>query len=417
MKNKFFFILASLTTLSVFAQVEFEKAYFINNSNQKIECYIKNIDWLDNPIDFKYKLSEDSNYETADIKYVKEFGIINKSKYIRDTVDIDRTSNNPGSLNRSSAPLFNKEELFLKVLVEGKANLYEYIDGDLTRYFYSIENSKIKQLVYKEYISTVEDKANFGYKKEVISKNNYYRQQLWNDLKCSEFTENKFKNINYRKKDFVSIFTEYSNCNNEKVLVIKNQEEKKDLFNLNIRPRVNNSSLSVRNSDETYKNTDFENKIGFGFGLEAEYILPFNKNKWSVSIEPTYQSYKSEKTDIITPPREGILKRTIDYNTIDIPVSLRYYFFLNQNSKIYINTSIIPNFNLNSSIKFYLNDIPMAPLEIASSMNFAGGIGYKYNDQFSIEMRFQTNRQIFGKFVKWTSNYETLSIIFGYSIF
>lgn len=27
-----------------------------------------------------------------------------------------------------------------------------------------------------------------------------------------------------------------------------------------------------------------------------EYNFHFNKNKWSVSIEPTYQNYKTEKT-------------------------------------------------------------------------------------------------------------------------
>jgi hypothetical protein len=418
MKKQHFLLLAILTTVSGFAQIEFEKAYFINNSNQKIECFIKDIDWLDNPIDIKYKLSEDSNYETADIKYVKEFGINNKSKYIRNRVEIDRSSNNLTGMSRTSVPSFNKEELFLKVLVEGKANLYEYIDGNLTRYFYSIENSKIKQLVHKEYINTVEDKIDLGTYKEVISENNYYKQQLWNELKCSYFTENKLKNINYKKKDLVVFFTEYSNCNNEKAIVIKNQEVTKDFFKLTIRPRLNNSSLSVENDNDSSKNTDFGNRIGFGLGLEAEFILPFNKKKWSFLIEPTYQNYKSEKASNVDTPYEGILTRKVDYNSIEIPFSLRHYFFFKENSKFFVNTSLVTNFKLNSSIKYYINNISMSPIEIIETrINFALGIGYKYKDRYSLEIRHQTKREILGKSMIWSSDYKTLSMIFGYSIF
>lgn len=418
MKNHLFSLLAILSTLNGFAQIEFEKAYFINNSNQKTECFIKNVDWLDNPVDFQYKLSEDSNSQTAGIKNVKEFGVYNKSKYIRTVVEIDRSINTIGNLSRTSSPTFNQEELFLKVLVEGKANLYEYINGDLTKYFYNVENAPIKQLVYKEYLNNIENKevSNTIEYKEVISKNNYYRQQLWNNLKCDNFTENRLKNIDYRRHDLEVFFIEYSNCNNEKVLVI-NQEATKNLLKLTIRPRLNSSSLSVKNSDADYKNTDFGNKTGFGLGLEAEYVLPFNKNKWSFLIEPTYQSYKSEKSSNLEAPREGTLTRKIDYKSLEIPFGIRYYFFLTQNSKIFVNTSIVPNFSLNSSIKYYLNNLAMAPVEIDSRINLAIGIGYKYNDKFSLEMRYQTKRELFGKSFIWSSEYKALSVIFGYSIF
>lgn len=415
MKKQLFLLLAILTNINMFAQIEFEKGYFINNSNQKIECFIKNIDWLENPIDFKYNLSEESNYETADIKYVKEFGIYGTSKYIRNRVEIDRSSNNLNSLSRTSVPIFDEEELFLKVLVEGNANLYEYVDGDLTRYFYSVENSKIKQLVYKEYLKNIDDKITDN--RDVISENNYYRQQLWNELKCSYFTENRFKNINYKKKDLVVFFTEYSNCNNKKVIVIKKKEVTKDVFQLTIRPRLNNSSLSVKNTYDSSKNTDFGNKNGFGLGLEAEFILPFNNKKWSILIEPTYQNYKSEKSSNVHTPYDGILTRVIDFNSIEVPFSVRHYFFFNENSKIFVNTSLVTNFKLNSSIKYYINNISMYPIEISTRMNFAVGIGYKYNDRFSLEMRYQTKKEILGKYITWSSDYKTFSMIFGYSIF
>jgi hypothetical protein len=46
----------------------------------------------------------------------------------------------------------------------------------------------------------------------------------------------------------------------------------------------------------------------------------------------------------------------------------------------------------------------------------AFGLGYKYNDKFSIEVRNQTNREL-GSGFNWVADYKTLSIIFGYSLF
>ncbi|MFB1040707.1 MAG: tRNA modification GTPase, partial [Polaribacter sp.] len=56
-------------------------------------------------------------------------------------------------------------------------------------------------------------------------------------------------------------------------------------------------------------------------------------------------------------------------------------------------------------------------LDVKSRNNLAFGIGYKLNDKYGLEMRYQTSREILSDFVFWNSNYNTLSIIFGYSFF
>lgn len=48
----FFMILSS----QCFSQISFESGYFIDNSNQRINCWIKNVDWRNNPSQFNYKL-------------------------------------------------------------------------------------------------------------------------------------------------------------------------------------------------------------------------------------------------------------------------------------------------------------------------------------------------------------------------
>lgn len=381
--------------INCYSQIVFEKGYFINNSDQKIACLIENVDWKNNPSEFEYKLSENSEIKKATITSVKEFGIYGTSKYSKYIVQLDESSDNVNKMSNTKKPLFKDKELFLKVLIEGKASLYSYVNGNLTRYFYNTDNSKVEQLIFKKYL-TFDNK---------IGKNNRYKQQLWNNLKCSEFTMTKIENVDYKKNDLITFFVDYNKCGNEEFVNFE-KKEKLDLFNLSIRAGLNSSSFSIKNSNASTLNTDFGNSLGFRFGVEAEYILPFNKNKWALITEPTYQNFKIEK-EVNTYSAE------VKYSSIELPIGVRHYFFLNDDSKIFINGSYIFDFPSDSYIDFD----SATDLEIESGSSLGLGIGYKYNDTYSIEVRYQTSRDLLNNYVFWGSDYNTVSIIFGYSIF
>ena len=407
MKKQLLFLLTTILSFNCYSQISFEKGYYTDNTNQKTNCLIKNIDWKNNPTEIEYKLSENSKSKKISIKSIKEFGIDNISKYVRSTVNIDRSSESTNSLSNDKNPIFKEEELFLKVLVQGRATLYEYVDGNLRRYFYNSDGSNIEQLIFKSY------KVN----EYEIAKNNRFKQQLWNDLKCSKFKISKIESLGYKKKELVNFFVKYINCNNQEYINFE-EKQKRDLFNLTIRPRINSSSLTIQNLISNSRDTEFENKIGFGLGIEAEFIFPFNKNKWAIAIEPTYQSFKSEKTTNVSNLSGGELIANVDYSSIEVPVSLRHYFFLNNNSKIFINASYIFDLSSKSSIEFTRKDgSNLNLLEIETKSNLALGLGYKHNDKYCIELRYQTNREILGNYSYWSSEYKTLSIIFGYSLF
>jgi hypothetical protein len=406
MKKQIVFLLTTIVSLNCYSQISFEKGHFIDNNNQKTNCLIKNIDWANNPTEFEYKLSENNEPKKLTIKLVKEFGIDNTSKYIKSIVKLDISKNNINNLNNQKNPIFKEEELFLKVLIEGKSNLYEYVNGNLKRYFYTKEDSIIEQLIFKRYET---NELN-------IAKNNRFRQQLWVNLKCPNFKMSEIQNLNYNKNDLVKIFTEYNECHNSN---IKNFErkEKRDLFNLSFRPRLKKSSLSLNNAGTDFTISGIEN-TGFGFGIEVEFILPVNKNKWAIAIEPTYQSFKSEKSANANNVSGGILITEVDYNSIEIPVSLRHYFFLNNNSKIFVNVSYVFDLSSKSSIEIKRSDnSTFNSLEIKTRNNLAFGIGYKLNDKYGFEMRYQTVRELLSDYTFWNSNYNTLSIILGYSLF
>ena len=53
MKKQILLLLTTILSLNSYSQINFDKGYFINDSNQKVDCLIKNIDWKNNPTEIE----------------------------------------------------------------------------------------------------------------------------------------------------------------------------------------------------------------------------------------------------------------------------------------------------------------------------------------------------------------------------
>jgi len=413
MKKSLLFLSITILSLNCYSQISFKRGYFIDNNDKRIDCLIKDTDKKNNPTKFVYKLSENGELKERSIESTKEYGVSNVFKYLRKTVDIDKSSDNLNKLSLHRHPIFVEEQLFLNVLVEGKANLYLYENGLSKRFFYSKENSAIKQLIYKKFLGKRKNPYNSHSHKQ-IGENFSYKNLLWKEFKTPALTLKEVENMNYEKDDLVNLFINYNEQGSQNFTSYE-EKEKKDLFNLNIRPGIKVVSLEIDNKLSDFRDTDFGNTIVFRLGVEAELIVPFLKNKWSIFIEPTYQNYTHKKERIVYEDTEFELKEhvTVKYKSIEVPMGIRHYLFINNNSKFFLDAAVLVDYNGNSKIDFESgNDI-----DISTKTNFAFGAGYKYKDKYSMELKFQTDKQFFRKIDYWTSDYTSLSLIIGYTIF
>jgi len=389
------------------AQIKFEKGYFVTNSGKRSEAFIKNLDWKNNPTEFEFKTDEASEVRKESIKNIQEFGIDHERKYIRKTVKVDQSVEILDKISDRKEPEFKEETVFLKYLVEGKANLFYYENSELKKFFFNIDNSQVVPLIYKSYYLNSSQ----------ISYNEDYKQTLSKSLNC-DLDKNRIEKIQYKANDLSKAFMDYNECIHTGTAVNYNQvSEKRDLFNLNVRPGINFSSFETVLSSYFGGNgevTKFNRESSFRIGLEAEFVLPFNKNKWALFAEPTFQYYKTEKESVVYPGQSFEMKstRTVDYKSIEIPFGVRHYFFINDQSKIFVNLAYVFDFNLKSEIKY---DYQI--LEISSGNNMAFGIGYKYKDRFSAEFRATTHRNLLQNYNTFTSRYQTMSFILGYTLF
>lgn len=360
-------------------QINYESGYFISNNDKKTECLIRNTNWRNTPSEFKYILNEnDDNPKTETINNIREFAIVNDVKFKKFTLEIDRSSSNQRSLTHDKKVNLKNETLFLKVIVEGEANLYEYSDEDLVRFFVSSgSQEKVEQLIYKEYLA----------ENDKIGKNTQFRQQLFLLLKSEDLNTKNFEKLKYNREDISKLFIKY---NKIKDPAFTEPEDKKVTGGINFKlvAGINSASASLDYTTTANNNSsfseDFKKNI-FKAGIEIEYVMPFQKNKWSIFIDPNFQSF-SDKANLSN-------QRTaeVDYKIIQIPIGVRHYFFISDKSKIFINAGYSFNISQSSNLKYkYVSSLNFPSedrFKIPLTTNGFIGLGYSFQ-RYSVEFRY-----------------------------
>jgi hypothetical protein len=398
MKSKFLFLPLALLAFTCFAQNNFEPGYYIGNNNQRVECLIKNLQWSNSPKEFDFKLNEKNATQTATIDSVKEFGITGSSKYMRFDTRIDRSSMDMDKLSKTRNPSWSEERLFLKVLVEGKATLYYYSENLFVRFFYKVGDSTLKQLIFKEYFAG----------NNQIASNPEFRQQLWMEVRCGDAGISQVENIRYSKNDLTRYFQKYNSCMGGKTEQV-NKRSFTDQFNLRITPGITSTSISVRDIVTPERSTDFGNKTGLRIGMEAEYILPFMKNKWGLIAEPSYMYFKANGTNQLG-------NATIDYQSLETPLGVRHYFYLKDDLNIFLDAFLVINTGITFDSQILFDYQYAAPVIIKTkgSVALGAGMGYK---RLSAEIRYIPEREILGGYNYWFTDCRIISFILGYRLF
>ena len=397
MKKSLLFLLLTFFT-TAFSQIRFEKGYIINNKDEKSEVLIKNEDWSLNPTNFIYKNSEDGSELTAKIENVKEFGVYNFSKYVRFTGPIDQSRDDLQDLGSEKNPKWLEQTVFLQQLAEGKRSLYSYNNSKILRFFYEDGDTKITQLIYKRYLG--ENSSN-------IYINNEFRSQLANSF-AGDVDGDKFDNLPYKAQSLTNLFKKYNLSDS----VLKSDSEKSS-FNLYIKPGISFNSAKFQISGGSNLDTDFESKLSPRFGLQLEFILPTRRNKWSVFVEPTYQTYKQESKNV------GLSPAMIEYSSIELPIGVRYYMFLNKDAKLFLEGFVnVADFQIGENYITY--QIPGTSAEktyeLQSQVTVGGGIGFSYKNKYSVSARYSA-KDLGRKYVFFKIPYNSFSISAAYNIF
>ncbi|MFA0962324.1 hypothetical protein AB9P05_10985 [Roseivirga sp. BDSF3-8] len=382
---------------SVFGQITFEPGYLITEEGTRKEVLIRNADWKDNPDRFTYRETENGETQTATLQEVKEFGIGESEVFRRFTVDVDMSSDEVEKMSKSMNPEYERVTTFLRLLVEGQASLYQYESGN-TRRFFMQQGDTPEQLIFKSYLTSNND----------VAKNYGYKQQLLNKLNCSSVSQRSVGSLGYGRKSLTKFFVNYNECVNAPVTNYLAKREKRDVFNLYLRPGVNLYQANMESAVyDVIPPVDFENEVNARLGVEAEFVLPYNKGKWAILVEVASQSYSSETSNS---RNERI---TVDYRSFEVPLGLRHYFFINEKARVFVNAQYVIDFVNSESIVEFSNSPDM---KVSTATNFAFGAGFNYG-RFNVEGRYSTSRGLVTDYLSWSSSYEGVSVIVGFRVF
>ncbi|HLN54235.1 MAG TPA: hypothetical protein VK212_11055 [Lentimicrobium sp.] len=377
-------------TITTVAQSRFEKGYYIDNSGNVNECLLKINNKSKNPNGIHFRTLEGKK-EFLIIDSIAEFGIEGKFQYKRENVLIDRSSEDVDAVSLIPEPEFKKEQLFLKTLVDGKADLYVYKDINLTRFFFRSDSTKkVKQLVYKYFKS---------YSGSLLTNTNYL-EQLKQEVKCRN-NEPLDINIEYKEKPLVKYFEEYSKCEEIDPIVYKSNQS--HFFHVSVKPGYRFSRLKAKRylEDEYFIN---ESKPSLCFGIETEIgIAKGISSVWSIIFEPTWQTFA-----LITEVKNN--EWNINYRSIELPFGVRYAYKIKPKTALLINLLYLYDI---SNSKILVQDVPL--FTISSLPNFVAGVGFK-KKYFGCEVRYSFKRDLLMSAPYTKIPFTSLSIILGYTL-
>ncbi len=398
-------LLLLVFSLHCMGQITFDTGYFVDNSGKKTICLIRNVDGMLTPTKIDYKMPGWDEIKQLTMNDIQEFGIINYSTYKRFVVDIDRSSELVKKLSGTRSAEFEKDTIFLKALVEGSASVYEYGEIGLQRYFYIVDDQPIKQLVYKLYKS----------KYNKVGVNESYKQQLKVDLECEDIKLKKIEKLKYGRRDFIKLFSKYNRCRGTDYRVWDKREER-DLLNVMVSVGPSISSLSTRNELSLSRSVEVEDKVTLVIGATAEFISYFNRNKWSLVLQPSFHYFSFEKTINLDNIAGQPVVVNGDYKTIDWALGIRHSLYFEDESRLFLNASYVPTFNFNSEIQYTrIDGLPTKTLEVNAGSSWAFGIGYNRNRAF-VELSYRTPRELLVNYVFWKSTYKSLTLVLSYNI-
>jgi hypothetical protein len=398
-------------------QITYVPGYYIDDSGNTITGFIKNTDWNKNPTNFSFKTNLESEIQNLKLDDVREFGAEELFKFIKWNIYLDTSSENMNYISVKREPEYKQLEVFLKVLIEGPVSLYEYKDENFRKYFYKVSNKdNIEPLVNKKYSSNG----------QTILENTDYKQQLYEALGRENIAISDMQTLKYSKTSLINFIKTYAGNAAQDDIITYGGAKNEDWFRIHIRPGLNMNSLDITDlavsNNIIQRNFSLDTELSFRLGAQFEFILPFNSNKWALTIEPTYQSYKSSQIKDISPASafQRDVEASVDLSSIEFSSGLRHYFFLNDEWSIFLNAGISIDIWLKQDLALRSVGAVSVPDfetdEFDSDLSFYGGIGVGFKNRYAFEINYQFNQDILIRTIDFSTDYSALSFIFSYRL-
>lgn len=364
------------------------------------------MDWVYNPDQFVYKKSKEASVQTIKASEVSRFKV-GSFLFVSHEASIEVSPVDVSKLDKNRNPNFVNETVFLRLLLDGQIDLYEYSNKSKSQFFYAKDDGPTQPLIYKKYIINGK-----------ISENLRFRQQLVSDLPCDR-VHGFVKNVDYNRKDLLSYFQKLNDCLNSDA-VVHVAKGKSPRFYISPIFGIGSANLNV---DRGLVAAGSElSGIEYAFGANFEYNFSFNNYKWAAVSEVSYRTFSDEQF-VDNGNYDADLQ--VDYNSLNIFLGLKHYLFLNGSLNLFLQGGPTMDFPINSKILFANTNRAMDPIleELDPAFGFRLGVGLDFNNKLNIGLNYESRALKGEEFVDgnydldWDSTYNSLNVKIGYKIF
>jgi len=384
-----------LCTTALLAQFNFEEGYYINNAGQKVEGYINNADWSNHPKRIVFRPAIDAKSQTFTIDDIREFAIKEGVKYQRFDVEIDQSLRAFMEPDDNPGPVFKRDRVFLRLLVEGAANLYVFVESDQDIFFFNSGTDTPRQLIFKDYLSDSGKKRT----------NYQFRNQLREQLLCDGIGFERFSKMRYARSPLTELFVDYSNCRNT-APVLYERKKKPTTQYLSLIGGIDVSTLTY--SRAGFGLSSFSQKLepatGFRIGIAGEIVLPRNNDRWAIFGELSFIRFQTNQQT----PTRGVFD--VDYQAVEIVFAARHNIYFNEKHKLFVNVGLVAHAAFGSVFSIEGG----SSTEIDPAPTGAAGIGYRFNEKIGIEFRLSLDRELFANDNSESGKFYARSVVMGY---
>lgn len=400
-----FFVLLLIILMPIVrlaGQSTYESGYIVLEDGGRKTVSIYNYGWVNNPERFRYREPGSEETILGTLDDVTEFGLADGSlRYLRQSVNIDRSGIRPDYLSESSEPEYERVTVFLEWLVDGEVDLFRWEEKDNAHYFFRAGAAEPEELISRRY-----RKENRIYSREY-----FFRGQLRRGLNCEYLAEHDFRNLAYATKDLVLIIKAANACRDAQVTT-SIREAKGRRFNLTARLGASHLSGDLRLDGPFGRDRlPLSGAVAPRIGLEVEYRIPLAGNRWGVFGELAYYHYATEKLG--DEPRPLV---SLDHRAAGLDLGVRRYVFFGDKFALFGQFAGSIKIPLDGSSISYRRSAAIAPLTLTSDWSFAlgGGLGLSFDNTYLLSIEYFTDQDYLQTYLRQSTEVKALSVVLGY---
>lgn len=192
-------------TISLQAQTNYQPGFIVTTNGDSIKGFINYRDWEQNPLTIQFRSKTDENIKEYGLSDLDAFGVA-KQLFEKKTILVDKGTRKLEKLTLKEDSSKTIRQVFLRVLVKGKASLYLYADNEYGEHFFMEKDTiPLTELIYRVKL-TENDVLQQELREELFRFRNQLRAPLFGTPNLAE----RLSDLKYEKKDLVNLFNDYN---------------------------------------------------------------------------------------------------------------------------------------------------------------------------------------------------------------